>query len=83
MKYKLFAEALLVGKVFDALAQFAGKLLTKPAILLKPWAKLQPKTIGISNVLESAEICTKRQLVKQLRTQNDCKYLTNVLKCFT
>lgn len=73
IKYKLFAEALLSGKVFDLLAQFTDKLLTKPGILLKPWAKLQPKTISISNALESAEICTRRQLLKKLQEQNDCK----------
>lgn len=74
MKYKLFAQALLDGKVIDSLAEFTDKLLTKASILLKPWARLQPKTFTIANVLESEEICTRRKLMKKLQKQNDCKY---------
>lgn len=74
MKYKLFAEAFLNGNVVDSVARFADKLLTKPGILLKPWARLQPKTISIANVLEAEDICSRRKLVKKLQKQSDCKY---------
>uniref|UniRef100_A0A8C4QX51 RNA helicase n=1 Tax=Eptatretus burgeri TaxID=7764 RepID=A0A8C4QX51_EPTBU len=42
-----FARFLLEGEVFPALARFRSDLLSTPSIMLKPWARLQPRTEAI------------------------------------
>ncbi|XP_060104989.1 probable ATP-dependent RNA helicase DHX37 [Heteronotia binoei] len=52
-RYKYFARFLLEGKVFKKLLSFTHCLLSNPVIMLKTWAKLQPRTEFLLKALVS------------------------------
>ncbi|CAL1545913.1 unnamed protein product [Lymnaea stagnalis] len=49
--YRWFAKFLLEGEVFPKLAKFKSSLLLPGAIMVKSWAKLQPKTESLLKAL--------------------------------
>ncbi|XP_056633373.1 probable ATP-dependent RNA helicase kurz [Diorhabda sublineata] len=60
--YKWFAKFLLEGKVFPKLEKYVKILLSQPNIMIKSWAKLQPRTETILKALLSKDCCTKNNL---------------------
>ncbi|CAG9854793.1 unnamed protein product [Phyllotreta striolata] len=60
--YKWFARFLLEGKVFPKLEKYAKNLLSQPNIMIKTWAKLQPRTEVLLKTLLSKECCTRHKL---------------------
>ncbi|KAI1292042.1 putative ATP-dependent RNA helicase kurz [Halotydeus destructor] len=60
-----FARFLLEGKVHPWFATRAGKLLTSPSILNKPWAKLQPRTSTFVNALAIEDVDSMCKLRSQ------------------
>ncbi|KAM6155291.1 putative ATP-dependent RNA helicase DHX37 [Rhynchocyon petersi] len=49
--YKHFARFLLEGQVFCKLASYQNCLLSSPSIMLKTWARLQPRTESLLKAL--------------------------------
>ncbi|XP_044261323.1 probable ATP-dependent RNA helicase kurz [Tribolium madens] len=60
--YKWFGRFLLEGLVFAKLEKYKSVLLSQPAIMVKSWAKLQPRTDAILKALLSKEAISKRRL---------------------
>ncbi|XP_062487606.1 probable ATP-dependent RNA helicase DHX37 [Pezoporus occidentalis] len=58
-RYKYFARFLLEGKVIKKLKSYSQCLLSSPLIMLKTWAKLQPRTEALLQALV-AENCDNR-----------------------
>uniref|UniRef100_A0A8C8D259 RNA helicase n=1 Tax=Oncorhynchus tshawytscha TaxID=74940 RepID=A0A8C8D259_ONCTS len=54
-RYKLFAKFLLEGQVLKALAH-SSYLLSNPSIMMKTWAKLQPRTEALLGALVSERV---------------------------
>ncbi|KAF7666197.1 hypothetical protein LDENG_00117240 [Lucifuga dentata] len=54
--YKLFARFLLEGQVCPKLKKHTGHLLSNPSIMLKSWAKLQPRTEALLGALVSNKV---------------------------
>uniref|UniRef100_A0A667Y2I6 RNA helicase n=1 Tax=Myripristis murdjan TaxID=586833 RepID=A0A667Y2I6_9TELE len=55
-RYKLFAKFLLEGKVCPKLMKHTKHLLSNPSIMLKTWAKLQPRTETLLGALVSEKV---------------------------
>ncbi|KAM4615931.1 putative ATP-dependent RNA helicase DHX37 [Polymixia lowei] len=55
-RYKLFARFLLEGQVCPELKKHASHLLSNPSIMLKTWAKLQPRTEALLGALVSERV---------------------------
>ncbi|KAJ0068081.1 hypothetical protein NL108_015563, partial [Boleophthalmus pectinirostris] len=62
-KYKLFAKFLLEGQVCPKLKMHCVHLLSNPSIMLKSWAKLQPRTETLLNALVSVRVDCRDQLM--------------------
>lgn len=73
--YKQFAYFLLAGEVVDLFKKYASKLLTPPSIMTKPWSKLQPRTSKILQAVASANVKTKKDLIKVWKKDPSCKYI--------
>jgi ATP-dependent RNA helicase DHX37/DHR1 len=63
-KFKLFAQFLLEGKVFEKMSRWKEDLLSLPVTMVKPWAKLQPRTQGILKALTENGIQSKEDVEK-------------------
>ncbi|XP_064612287.1 probable ATP-dependent RNA helicase DHX37 [Liolophura sinensis] len=72
-RFKWFARALLEGEVIHELKQFVPCLLSVPATMIKPWAKLQPRTETLLKALISEAVDTRQVLTTVWR--NKPKYL--------
>ncbi|KAK3084248.1 hypothetical protein FSP39_010668 [Pinctada imbricata] len=72
-KYKWFARFLLEGRVVKNLWKYKDDLLSKPATMVKSWAKLQPRTEVLLKTLISREVDNKEALMKAW--QEDKSYL--------
>ncbi|KAA0714412.1 putative ATP-dependent RNA helicase DHX37 [Triplophysa tibetana] len=72
-RYKLFAKFFLEGQVCPKLQQFTSCLLSSPAVMMKTWAKLQPRTEVLLSALVSEKVDNKTSL-EAAWTEND-KYL--------
>ncbi|NXA37330.1 DHX37 helicase, partial [Eudromia elegans] len=72
-RYKYFATFLLEGKVIEKLASYRKCLLSSPAIMLKTWSKLQPRTESLLQALV-AENCDNRDALLAAWKKNP-KYL--------
>ncbi|XP_068902133.1 probable ATP-dependent RNA helicase kurz isoform X2 [Tenebrio molitor] len=60
--YKWFGRFLLEGVVFPKLQKYKSVLLSQPGIMVKSWAKLQPRTDAILKALLSKEVVSKVRL---------------------
>ncbi|KAM6930543.1 putative ATP-dependent RNA helicase DHX37 [Xenentodon cancila] len=66
-RYKLFARFLLEGQVCPNLKKHSGHLLSNPSIMLKTWAKLQPRTEALLRPLLSKRIDSRDALFSAWR----------------
>lgn len=78
--YKWFARFLLEGKVFPKLEKYTKILLSQPNIMIKSWAKLQPRTETILKALLSKDCCTKDSLEETWKENPQCKYTSFIGK---
>lgn len=60
--YKWFARYFLEGLVFPKLQKYASSLLSQPKIMVKSWAKLQPRTELLLKTLINTDCCSKQSL---------------------
>ncbi|XP_074495409.1 putative ATP-dependent RNA helicase DHX37 [Sebastes fasciatus] len=72
-RYKWFARFLLEGQVCPQLKKHSSHLLSNPSIMLKSWAKLQPRTEAFLGVLVSKKVDCKDALLSVWKT--DDKFL--------
>ncbi|XP_033828283.1 probable ATP-dependent RNA helicase DHX37 [Periophthalmus magnuspinnatus] len=72
-KYKMFAKFLLEGQVCPKLKKHCAHLLSNPSIMLKTWAKLQPRTEVLLSALVSKRVDCRDQLMTVWKS--DEKYL--------
>lgn len=73
--YKWFARFLLEGKVFTKLEKYVSSLLSSPNIMVKNWARLQPRTEVLLKALLSRECRSKRVLEDIWRENPQCKLI--------
>lgn len=71
--YKWFARFFLEGKVFGRLERYSGQLLSSPSIMVKDWARLQPRTEGMVKALVGRDVRSKRALEKVWEENPKCK----------
>ncbi|XP_035668851.1 probable ATP-dependent RNA helicase DHX37 [Branchiostoma floridae] len=69
-RYKWFAKFLLEGAVFPELKRMTPLLLSPPAIMVKPWANLQPRTQTLLKALVSSEADNRDSLQKAWEKNN-------------
>ncbi|XP_048852390.1 probable ATP-dependent RNA helicase DHX37 isoform X2 [Brienomyrus brachyistius] len=62
-RYKLFAKFLLEGKVWPQLGSYTSCLLSSPSIMMKTWAKLQPRTEALIGALVSEKADCREALL--------------------
>nr|XP_023692862.1 probable ATP-dependent RNA helicase DHX37 [Paramormyrops kingsleyae] len=62
-RYKLFAKFLLEGKVCPQLGSYTSCLLSSPSIMMKTWAKLQPRTEALIGALVSEKTDCREALL--------------------
>lgn len=72
-KYKLFARFLLEGQVCPKLKIYCVHLLSNPSIMLKTWAKLQPRTETLLSALVSKKVDCRDKLLTLWNSEE--KYL--------
>jgi ATP-dependent RNA helicase DHX37/DHR1 len=72
-KYKLFAQFLLEGVVFSKLLKYKCHLVSLPATMTKPWAKLQPRTQTMLQALAASHIEKKQDLM--IKWEQDKNFL--------
>ncbi|XP_074525588.1 putative ATP-dependent RNA helicase DHX37 [Halichoeres trimaculatus] len=72
-RYKLFSRFLLEGEVCSKLKKFSTHLLSHPSIMLKTWAKLQPRTEAVLGALVSKRVDCRDTLLSVWKT--DDKFL--------
>ncbi|XP_038558509.1 probable ATP-dependent RNA helicase DHX37 [Micropterus salmoides] len=69
-RYKLFAKFLLEGQVCPKLKKHSGHLLSNPSIMLKTWAKLQPRTEALLGELVSKRVNCRDALLSVWKTED-------------
>ncbi|XP_044050991.1 probable ATP-dependent RNA helicase DHX37 [Siniperca chuatsi] len=69
-RYKLFAKFLLEGQVCPKLKKHSSNLLSNPSIMLKTWAKLQPRTEALLGVLVSKRVDCRDALLSVWKTED-------------
>ncbi|XP_041793874.1 probable ATP-dependent RNA helicase DHX37 [Chelmon rostratus] len=69
-RYKLFSRFLLEGQVCPKLKKHAGHLLSNPSIMLKTWAKLQPRTEAFLGALVSKRVDCRDALLSVWKTED-------------
>ncbi|KAM3867931.1 putative ATP-dependent RNA helicase DHX37 [Diretmus argenteus] len=72
-RYKLFAKFLLEGQVCPKLKKHSGHLLSNPSVMLKTWAKLQPRTEALLAALVSERVDCRDTLLSVWK--NNDKFL--------
>lgn len=74
-KYKLFAQFLLEGKVFDFFAKYNDEnlYLTSPKVITKSWSRLKEEPTRLLNTLIENRIATKSALNKKFKLKPACK----------
>ncbi|KAL6113767.1 dhx37 [Pungitius sinensis] len=84
-RYKLFARFLLEGQVCPKLMKHCSHLLSNPSIMLKTWAKLQPRTEALLEVLVSKRVASRDALLSVWKTEDKfllsayCQWLPEAL----
>lgn len=71
--YKLFGKFLLEGDIFPKLKKYKDILLSQPAIMVKSWAKLQPRTDAILKGLIAKEVVSRNKLEEIWKDNPKCK----------
>lgn len=71
--FKWFARFLLEGKVFKKLERFSGSLLSQASVMVKSWARLQPRTDVLLKRLVSRQVCSREQLRDAWEEEPKCK----------
>ncbi|XP_030748203.1 probable ATP-dependent RNA helicase kurz [Sitophilus oryzae] len=61
---KWFAKYLLEGKVFKKLEKYSKDLLSQPSIMVKTWARLQPRSELLFKALLAKNIARRSNLMK-------------------
>ncbi|XP_069563899.1 probable ATP-dependent RNA helicase DHX37 [Brachyistius frenatus] len=69
-RYKLFARFLLEGQVCPKLKKYSSHLLSNPSIMLKMWAKLQPRTEALLGPLLSKRVDGRDALLSIWKTED-------------
>ncbi|XP_033474385.2 putative ATP-dependent RNA helicase DHX37 [Epinephelus lanceolatus] len=69
-RYKLFARFLLEGQVCPKLKKHSSHLLSNPSIMLKTWAKLQPRTEVLLGALVSKRVDCREALLSVWKTED-------------
>ncbi|XP_034026595.1 probable ATP-dependent RNA helicase DHX37 [Thalassophryne amazonica] len=69
-RYKLFARFLLEGQVCPKLKKHRHNLLSNPSIMLKTWAKLQPRTEAVLEELVSKKVDCRDALLSVWKTDD-------------
>lgn len=77
--YKWFARFLLEGVVIKKLKKYAKDLLSTPGIMVKSWAKLQPRTEFILRALYNKQINSRCKLTNAWKEEPNCKFSPNLL----
>uniref|UniRef100_H3DER8 DEAH (Asp-Glu-Ala-His) box polypeptide 37 n=1 Tax=Tetraodon nigroviridis TaxID=99883 RepID=H3DER8_TETNG len=72
-RYKLFSRFLLEGQVSPNLKKYVPHLLSSPSVMLKTWAKLQPRTEALLGALVSKRVDSREALLSVWKTED--KYL--------
>ncbi|CAJ1069147.1 probable ATP-dependent RNA helicase DHX37 [Xyrichtys novacula] len=72
-RYKLFSRFLLEGQVCPKLKKYSAHLLSNPSIMLKTWAKLQPRTEAVLEALVKKRVDSRDALLTVWKTED--KYL--------
>uniref|UniRef100_A0A3Q2EBR3 RNA helicase n=1 Tax=Cyprinodon variegatus TaxID=28743 RepID=A0A3Q2EBR3_CYPVA len=70
-RYRLFARFLLEGQVCPKLKKNTGHLLSNPSIMMKTWAKLQPRTEALLGPLVSRRVDSRDALHSIWRTEEN------------
>ncbi|KAM8887442.1 putative ATP-dependent RNA helicase DHX37 isoform 2-T3 [Spinachia spinachia] len=84
-RYKLFARFLLEGQVCPKLMIHCSHLLSNPSIMLKTWAKLQPRTEALLEMLVSKRVASRDALLSVWKTEDKfllsayCQWLPQAL----
>ncbi|XP_031712206.1 putative ATP-dependent RNA helicase DHX37 [Anarrhichthys ocellatus] len=84
-RYKMFARFLLEGQVCPKLMKHSSLLLSNPSIMLKTWAKLQPRTETLLGVLVSKRVDCRDALLSVWKTEDKfllsayCQWLPEAL----
>ncbi|KAM6943725.1 putative ATP-dependent RNA helicase DHX37 isoform 1-T1 [Lycodopsis pacificus] len=84
-RYKMFARFLLEGQVCPKLMKHSSILLSNPSIMLKTWAKLQPRTETLLGVLVSKRVDCRDALLSVWKTEEKfllsayCQWLPEAL----
>ncbi|XP_034548008.1 probable ATP-dependent RNA helicase DHX37 [Notolabrus celidotus] len=68
-RYKLFSKFLLEGQVCPKLKKNSTHLLSNPSIMLKTWAKLQPRTEAVLGALVSKGVDCRDALLAVWKTE--------------
>lgn len=69
-RYRLFARFLLEGKVCPKLKKNTGHLLSNPSVMMKTWAKLQPRTEALLGPLVSKRVDCRDALHSIWKTED-------------
>ncbi|TNN66832.1 putative ATP-dependent RNA helicase DHX37 [Liparis tanakae] len=84
-RYKLFSRFLLEGQVCPELRKHSSHLLSNPSIMLKSWAKLQPRTEALLASLLSERVDSRDALLSVWKTEDKfllsayCQWLPEAL----
>uniref|UniRef100_UPI0037E75335 probable ATP-dependent RNA helicase DHX37 n=1 Tax=Semicossyphus pulcher TaxID=241346 RepID=UPI0037E75335 len=69
-RYKLFSRFLLEGQVCPKLKKYSSHLLSNPSIMMKTWAKLQPRTEAVLGTLVSKRVDSRDVLLAVWKTED-------------
>ncbi|XP_034450852.1 probable ATP-dependent RNA helicase DHX37 [Hippoglossus hippoglossus] len=69
-RYKLFSKFFLEGQVCPNLKKHTGHLLSNPSIMLKTWAKLQPRTEALLGPLLTKGVDCRDALLSVWKTED-------------
>lgn len=76
---KWFTKLLLEGHVHPFFSDYSSKLLTSASLVVKPWAKLQSRAIGITSRLFKDKISSLRSLNKKWTSEPKCEWLDEIV----
>lgn len=74
-RYAWFAQFFLKGSVVPGMAQFTPHLLSLPSTVVKPWARLQPRTEALKKALAVRGVDSRQTLLDEW--EDNPKFLLN------
>lgn len=81
--YRWFAKFLLEGEVIEKLKKYTPHLLSSPSMMIKKYAKLQPRTNTFSQALIGKKIRRKDTLLDAWEDTPNCKLLKAIYLFFS